>query len=135
MVSNCPRHVLPYETPRRNRLGAGADLKGPGAGSSPCQPPEMAGLGPPSPGCKGAWGPTGAAAGWRGREAPSLNKEGLCSGEILVAAGRGGRGERCAGESTEFSAFPLKAQSSFLLLDIYLPQAFSSLHLVSLPAK
>lgn len=95
----------------------------------------MAGLGPPSPGCKGAWGPTGAAAGWRGREAPSLNKEGLCSGEILVAAGRGGRGERCAGESTEFSAFPLKAQSSFLLLDIYLPQAFSSLHLVSLPAK
>lgn len=109
-------------------------FKGPGSGEQPPPAPRNGGAGTAQPGVQGCVGACGAAAGWRGREAPSV-KEGLCLGEALVAAGPGGWGERCARETAEFSAFPLKAQTSFLPLDIFSPGEFSFLHLVSLPVK
>lgn len=76
------------------------------------------GLGPPNPECKAVWEPTGLPQGGTEREPPLLRKD------FVGAAGHGGQGERCRGEIPEFSAFPFKTQTSFLLLDIFSPGHF-----------
>lgn len=104
-------------------LWQGLRFKGPRNGEQPPLAPQNGRAGTTQAGVQGCMGDCGAAAGWCGREAPSV-KEGLCLGEFLVAAGLGGRGERCAQETAEFPAFPLKAQTRFLLLDIFSPGHF-----------
>lgn len=85
--------------------------------------PQNCRAGTTQPGVKGYMGAHGAAVGPCRREALSV-KEGLCLGEFLVAASHGEWGQRRTGETAEFSAFSLKVQTRFQLLDIFYPGHF-----------
>lgn len=122
MVSNCPRHVLPYETPRRNRLGAGADLKGPGAGNSPGtpkQPPHAWGCGVPGSPLPDHFGVPGVVWGCVCDTLPAQcsASTGLGLGKSSAAAGHG-REKDVQKQLLNFLPLLLKVQT-FLLLFFY----------------